>query len=53
MSTAYSADGKTWHEIGKHPVAGSVKVGPVAFGCMDKEFAVTIDEYELNVGKKK
>lgn len=32
-------------------MTGSVRVGPVAFGCLDKEFSATFDEYKIELLK--
>jgi len=45
-----SGDGKKWKtfvRVGVNKVGDAVTVGPVAFGCLDTEFSVTFDQYEL------
>ena len=45
-----SRDGKRWDSLAtdnRHTVTGPVKIGPTAFGCIDKEFSVTFDEYKV------
>lgn len=55
--TETSGDGKSWQEFDKLEIhAGkllgdSVTVGPVAFGCIDKEFTATFDEYKIELLK--
>lgn len=36
-----------WSNMRITDMAGTVKVGPVAFGCIDKEFSATFDQYEI------
>lgn len=53
VTVATSADGKTWQSTEPWTLIGPVQVGPVAYGCVDKEFSATFDEYELKVAEKK
>lgn len=45
-----SAEGTKWVQVISKTLVGftgAVHVGPVVYGCIDKEFSVTFDQYEL------
>lgn len=53
VTVATSQDGEKWSSTEPWTLTGPVQVGPVAYGCVDQEFSVTFDEYELKVAEKK
>jgi hypothetical protein len=53
VTVATSDDGTRWHSTEPWTLIGPVQVGPVVYGCVDKEFSATFDGYELKVPEKK